>query len=110
MLLFVGSLKATTIAHVAIIYATVPFAAAALGWLVLRENPGRVALLASGLALAGSAVMVGVGGDGQPLGDLMALGMVAAMAARARYFFMVVCVVRLEGGVRITACRSARGR
>ena len=25
--------------------------------------------------------MVGVGGDGQPLGDLMALGMVAAMAA-----------------------------
>ncbi len=81
MLLFVGSLKATTIAHVAIIYATVPFAAAALGWLVLRENPGRVALLASGLALAGSAVMVGVGGDGQPLGDLMALGMVAAMAA-----------------------------
>lgn len=81
MLLFVGSLKATTIAHVAIIYATVPFAAAALGWLVLRENPGRVALLASGLALAGSVVMVGVGGDGQPLGDLMALGMVAAMAA-----------------------------
>ena len=81
MLLFVGSLKATTIAHVAIIYATVPFAAAALGWMVLRERPGRVALIASALALTGSAVMVGVGGDGRPLGDLMALGMVAAMAA-----------------------------
>ena len=81
MLLFVGSLKATTIAHVAIIYATVPFAAAALGWMVLRERPGRVALIASALALTGSAVMVGVGGDGRPLGDLMALGMVAAMSA-----------------------------
>lgn len=81
MLLFVGSLKATTIAHVAIIYATVPFAAAALGWMVLRERPGRLALIASALALTGSAVMVGVGGDGRPLGDMMALGMVAAMAA-----------------------------
>lgn len=81
MLLFVGALKATTIAHVAIIYATVPFAAAALGWLVLREKPGRVALAASALALVGSAVMVGVGGDGQWQGDLMAVGMVAAMAA-----------------------------
>ncbi|NEY90727.1 DMT family transporter [Tabrizicola oligotrophica] len=89
MLLFVGSLKATTIAHVAIIYATVPFAAAALGWLVLHERPSRVAMAASALALAGSAVMVGIGGDGRLIGDLMALGMAAAMAtiiviARAR--------------------------
>lgn len=81
MLLFVGSLKATTIAHVAIIYATVPFAAAALGWLVLREVPSRAAMLASTLALAGSVTMVGLGGDGRWQGDLMALGMVAAMAA-----------------------------
>lgn len=81
MLMFVGALKATTIAHVAIIYATVPFAAAALGWLVLREVPSRAALLASTLALSGSVAMVGLGGDGQWLGDLMAVGMVVAMAA-----------------------------
>lgn len=81
MLMFVGALKATTIAHVAIIYATVPFAAAALGWLVLREVPSRAAMVASVLALAGSVVMVGLGGDGQVLGDLMAVGMVLAMAA-----------------------------
>lgn len=81
MLMFVGALKATTIAHVAIIYATVPFAAAALGWLALREAPSRVAMAASALALIGSAVMVGVGGDGRWQGDLMALGMVGAMAA-----------------------------
>jgi len=89
MLLFVGALKATTIAHVAIIYATVPFAAAGLGWLVLREVPSRAAILASTLALIGAVVMVGIGTDGHWTGDLMALGMVASMAtiiviARAR--------------------------
>lgn len=89
MLLFVGSLKATNIAHVAIIYATVPFAAAALGWLVLREVPSRAAMLASALALLGAVVMVGLGTDGRWQGDLMAAGMVASMAgiiviARAR--------------------------
>ena len=81
MLMFVGALKATTIAHVAIIYATVPFAAAALGWLVLREMPSRAAMVASGLALMGSVIMVGLGGDGRWLGDLLAVGMVASMAA-----------------------------
>jgi drug/metabolite transporter (DMT)-like permease len=89
MLLFVGALKNTTIANVAIIYATVPFAAAGLGWLVLREVPSRAAILASTLALLGAVVMVGLGGDGHWTGDLMALGMVASMAsiiviARAR--------------------------
>jgi drug/metabolite transporter (DMT)-like permease len=81
MLLFVGALKATTIAHVAIIYATVPFAAAGLGWLVLGERPGRVAMAASALALMGAVVMVGIGSDGYWLGDLMALAMVGSMAA-----------------------------
>jgi drug/metabolite transporter (DMT)-like permease len=81
MLLFVGALKNTTIANVAIIYATVPFAAAGLGWLVLREVPSLAAILASTLALIGAVVMVGLGGDGHWTGDLMAAGMVAAMAA-----------------------------
>lgn len=81
MLLFVGSLKATTIAHVAIIYATLPFVAAFLGWFFLREAPGRAGLTAAALALTGSALMVGMGGDGHWTGDLMALGMVLAMAA-----------------------------
>lgn len=81
MLLFVGSLKATSIAHVAIIYATLPFVAAFLGWLILGERPGRAGLLAAALALTGAAVMVGLGNDGALLGDLMAFGMVLSMAA-----------------------------
>ncbi|WP_149588413.1 DMT family transporter [Tabrizicola flagellatus] len=80
MLFFVGSLKATSIAHVAIIYATLPFVAAFLGWWLLREAPGRAGLAAAGLALAGATIMVGLGGDGTLIGDAMAFGMVLAMA------------------------------
>lgn len=81
VLSFVGALKATTIAHVAIIYATVPFAAAALGWLFLREKPSRAAIAASTVALIGAATMVGFGGDGALFGDALAVIMVLAMAA-----------------------------
>lgn len=81
MLMFVGALKATSIAHVAIIYATLPFVAAGFGWIFLRETPGPVALVAAVLAMAGSMIMMGLGGDGALAGDLMALGMVLSMAA-----------------------------
>ncbi|MEO6298268.1 MAG: DMT family transporter, partial [Paracoccaceae bacterium] len=80
VLTFVGSLKATTIAHVSIIYATVPFAAAGLAWLVLRERPSTAALAASCTALVGAILMVGLGGDGHWTGDLMAFIMVGSMA------------------------------
>jgi drug/metabolite transporter (DMT)-like permease len=80
ILFFIGSLKATSIAHVAIIYATLPFVAAFLGWVVLKEPPGKPGIIAATIALAGAAVMVGLGGDGTVLGDLMAFGMVLAMA------------------------------
>ncbi|HMS94397.1 MAG TPA: DMT family transporter [Tabrizicola sp.] len=80
MLLFVGSLKATSIAHVAIIYATLPFIAAGLGWLILREAPGKAGIVAATLALTGATVMVGLGNDGALIGDIMAFGMVLAMA------------------------------
>lgn len=81
VLSFVGALKATTIAHVAIIYATIPFAAALLGWLFLREAPSRSAMIASSLALIGAATMVGFGGDGELIGDILAVTMVIAMAS-----------------------------
>ncbi|MCB6179197.1 DMT family transporter [Rhodobacter sp. Har01] len=96
MLCFVGALKATTIAHVAIIYATVPFAAAGLGWLVLRERPGSGAMAAAIAALSGSVVMVGLGGDGRALGDLMAVGMVLAMAA-------IIVIARARPGLPVLA-------
>jgi drug/metabolite transporter (DMT)-like permease len=89
MLFFMGALKETTIAHVAIIYATLPFVAGAIGWIALRETPAGGAVVAAMVALAGSVVMVGYGNDGHLLGDLLSVGMVVSMAlliviARAR--------------------------
>jgi drug/metabolite transporter (DMT)-like permease len=80
MIFFLTALRATTVAHVAVIYATVPFIAAALGWLLLREKPSVSAAAASLIALAGVAVMVGWGGVGTLRGDLLALGMTFTMA------------------------------
>lgn len=79
MILFITSLAHTSVAHGAVIYATIPFLAAFLGWLFLREIPGRNAIIASLFALAGVVIMVGFGADGGWFGDLLALGMTTCM-------------------------------
>ena len=78
---FIAAFKNTAVANVAIIYATAPFAAAAIAWIWMRETPGLATLAAAGLCLAGVTVMVG-GSAGSPdlIGDLLALGMTALMA------------------------------
>ena len=78
---FIAAFKNTAVANVAIIYATAPFAAAAIAWVWMRETPGLATLAAAGLCLAGVTVMVG-GSAGSPdlIGDLLALGMTALMA------------------------------
>jgi drug/metabolite transporter (DMT)-like permease len=89
MIFFLTALRATTVAHVAVIYATVPFIAAGLGWLVMREKPTAGAVASSLIALAGVTVMVGFGHDGGLSGDLLALGMTFTMAVAmvvARHF------------------------
>ena len=80
MICFITSLRLTSVAHVAIIYAVVPFLAAALAWFLLREAPGRDALIASGVALIGVVIMIGLGSDGSLAGDALAFGMTLAMA------------------------------
>jgi len=80
MLCFIASLGLTTVAHVAIIYATAPFIAAALGWVVLREMPGRSAMIAAAIALGGALYMVGAAREGTLAGAALAFGMTAAMA------------------------------
>ena len=79
MLLFVSALLTTTVAHVAILTATVPIVAGLLGWLFLADRPGRSAMLASLAALTGVAVMAGWGNDGTWTGDGLALGMAVCM-------------------------------
>ena len=80
MVCFITSLQHTSVAHVAIIYAVVPFLAASLSWVILHEAPSRDALIASAVALVGAAIMIGLGKDGGLFGDALALGMTLAMA------------------------------
>ena len=77
---YLGSLQLTSIAHAAIIYATVPFMTAGLAWLVLRERPSRSATIAASLALVGAVIMMGLGTEGSLLGDALALLMTFGMA------------------------------
>ena len=99
---FITSLRHTTVAHVAVIYATVPFLAAAFGWMVSREKPSASAVAASLAALAGVVVMVGFGAEGSLLGDLLAFGMTIAMA-----LIMVIARRFREIPVMPAACLSA---
>jgi drug/metabolite transporter (DMT)-like permease len=78
--LFIGALYTTSVAHVAIIFATCPFLAAGLGYLLLGERPGRVALVASAVAMVGVVVMIGSGEEGALLGDLLAFAMTGMVA------------------------------
>ena len=81
MLLFISALRQTTVAHVAVITALVPFIAAYLGWAALREVPGRSAILASAVALIGVVVTAGLSRDGDRIGDVLAMLMAVCMAA-----------------------------
>lgn len=80
MVFYLTALRNTSVANVAVIYATSPLLAGALSWVVMRERPARRALVASCAALLGVAVMVGFGSPGGWLGDLLALGMTLSMA------------------------------
>jgi drug/metabolite transporter (DMT)-like permease len=73
---FISAFKAGFVANVAIIYATVPFAAALLSLLMLGERFRLQTLVAALVSMAGVSVMVFSGlSGGSPLGDALALGM-----------------------------------
>ncbi len=70
---YITSVEYTSVAHVGIIYATVPLVTALLAWLVIRERASNSALTASIVSFAGVALMVGAGGQDGLLGDGLAL-------------------------------------
>ncbi|MGL3607194.1 DMT family transporter [Rhizobium sp. G187] len=78
--LFIGALYTTSVAHVAIIFATCPFVAAGLGRLLLGEKPTRSALVASGVAMGGVLLMIGSGEEGSLFGDALAFAMTVMVA------------------------------
>jgi drug/metabolite transporter (DMT)-like permease len=78
---FIPSFKFTSIANVSLIYAAVPFVAAAIAWVWMREKPTRSVLVASAAAFSGVLIIVGGSLDSVNLGgDLLALWMTLGMA------------------------------
>lgn len=80
-LLFIISLKNTYVANVAVIYATAPFMAAALAWVVLGERIRAATMISAAVSLAGVLVIVSGGlGSDTLSGDAIALLMTALFA------------------------------
>jgi len=78
---YAASVMTTTVADVMIIYATLPFVAAAIGYAVNRETVSARTLIAAGAALAGVAVMVASGlGSGRLLGQALSALMTLSFA------------------------------
>lgn len=100
---FIAAFKLTYVANVAVSYATVPFAAAALGWLALREKVRASTLLAAAGAFAGVVIMVTGGvGSGRLAGDLLAALMTLGMAV-----YMVLIRVFREAPVVLALAASS---
>jgi drug/metabolite transporter (DMT)-like permease len=73
-ILFIASFKMTSVANVVVIYATVPFVAAAITWLWRRERLARRTMIAAVVCMSGVLVTVfGSVGAGNLAGDMVAI-------------------------------------
>ena len=78
MVLLVTSLQKTAVANVSVIMATIPFMAAGLGWLILREGLRRSTVVAAVVSFGGVILtVVGSLGAGNLEGDLLAVALFA---------------------------------
>jgi drug/metabolite transporter (DMT)-like permease len=103
MIVYITSLTLTTVAHVAIIYCIVPFLAAGAAFVLMREKPTPIAIVASAVALVGVAIMVGFSaGEGSLFGDFLALVMTAGMVV-----MMIISRRHSDIPVLAAACLSA---
>ncbi|CCM74113.1 DMT family transporter [Rhizobium mesoamericanum] len=87
---YIGALKLTTVANVLAIYATVPFVAAAIAYLWMREKISRRVLIASLIAFVGVLIVAGFSARpqdiaGNALAFLMTLTFSVLLVAARRY-------------------------
>jgi len=87
---YIGALKLTTVANVLAIYATVPFVAAAIAYVWLKEKISRRVLIASMIAFVGVLIVAGFGARpqdiaGNALAFLMTLTFSILLVAARRY-------------------------
>ncbi len=102
MVMFITALNHTTVAHVSILYATVPLVTAFIAWLVLREKPTKHSLIASLFSILGVCIMMGLSGEGHWTGNLLALGMTISLAA-----MMIISRSNPDIPILPAACLSA---
>jgi drug/metabolite transporter (DMT)-like permease len=102
---YTASVMTTTIADVMVIYATLPFAAAGIGFLINGERVSARTLIASGAALIGIIVIAASGlGSGRLLGQALSILMTLAFAG------MIVLQRRQPGASMIAVnCLGALG-
>jgi drug/metabolite transporter (DMT)-like permease len=81
MVCYLSALRHTSVANVVVIYATAPFVAAGLAFLLYRDRATRRTLATGVVALVGVAITVGgTPGSSGLLGDLLAGGMTLGVA------------------------------
>ena len=102
---YTASVMTTTIADVMVIYATLPFVAAAIGFLINGERVSARTLAASGAALAGIIIIAASGlGSGRLLGQGLSMLMTLAFGA------MIVLQRRQPGAsIIVVNCLGALG-
>ena len=89
-------------ANVTVISATVPFLAASLAWLILRERLRRSTVVAAAVAMAGVTLTVAANlGPGDLDGNLRAVVLAFLLA------LLIVLVRRFEGADAVLALGSA---
>ena len=92
MVLLVTALQKTAVANVSVIMATIPFMAAGLGWLVLRERLRRSTVIAAVVSFGGVILTVtGSLGAGNLEGDLLAVALSLTLAS------LIVLIRRFPG-------------
>lgn len=104
MISYVAALKLTTVANVMIIYATVPFVAAAVAFLWMGERIERRTLIASAVALVGIGIMAGSTTRpsdfaGNALSFLMTLAFAVLLVMARRYPSLAMAPVNALGAM-----------
>ena len=104
MICYLAALRHTSVANVVVIYATAPFVAAGLAFLLYRDRASRRTLATGLLALVGVVITVaGTPGSTGLLGDLLALGMTLGVA-------IFTIIARRHRDRSMVAAATASGR
>ena len=102
MILYIDALQRTEVANVAVISATVPFVAAGLAWLILRERLRRSTVIAAVVSMSGVTLTVaGNLGPGDLDGNLRAVVLAVTLA------LLIVLIRRFEGADAVLALGAA---